>query len=125
MGAKSPRSAAARLPAAELREQLAQEAARVMIESGIEDFGLAKRKAAAKLGVRSALVVPISVAPTVLGAISLCYAESGRHYTNQDLPLARRLAILIANSLCRPSRRVVHAGAPIPLVPRRPLRLRS
>jgi GAF domain-containing protein len=72
-----------------------------------------------KLGVRSALVVPISVAPTVLGAISLCYAESGRHYTNQDLPLARRLAILIGNSLCRPTRRVVHTGAPIPLVPRR------
>jgi hypothetical protein len=36
----------------ELRERLAQEAARLMAENGIEDFGLAKRKAAERLGVR-------------------------------------------------------------------------
>ncbi len=34
-----------------MRERLAHEAARVMAESGIEDFGLAKRKAAERLGV--------------------------------------------------------------------------
>jgi hypothetical protein len=39
---------------ADLRDQLAQEAARVMVEHGIHDFGLAKRKAAERLGVRAA-----------------------------------------------------------------------
>jgi hypothetical protein len=43
---------------AELREQLAQEAARLMAENGIEDFGLAKRKAAERLGVRGAGALP-------------------------------------------------------------------
>jgi hypothetical protein len=42
----------------ELREQLAQEAARLMAENGIEDFGLAKRKAAERLGVRAAGALP-------------------------------------------------------------------
>jgi len=71
MGARSSRSAA-RLPAAELREQLAQEAARVMIESGIEDFGLAKRKAADRLGVRSAGALPSNA------QIQDCLAERQR-----------------------------------------------
>jgi hypothetical protein len=43
---------------AELRERLAQEAARLMAENGIEDFGLAKRKAAERLGVRGAGALP-------------------------------------------------------------------
>ncbi len=43
---------------AELREQLAQEAARLMAESGIENFGLAKRKAAERLGVSGAGALP-------------------------------------------------------------------
>ena len=41
------------------RERLAHEAARMMAESGIEDFGLAKRKAAERLGVRGAGEVPL------------------------------------------------------------------
>jgi hypothetical protein len=41
-----------------LREQLADEAARVMAEHGIEDFGLAKRKAAERLGARGAGALP-------------------------------------------------------------------
>jgi hypothetical protein len=40
-------------PPAELREQLAEEAARLMAEHGIQDFSLAKRKAAERLGVRA------------------------------------------------------------------------
>jgi hypothetical protein len=36
----------------ELRQQLADEAARLMVEHGIQDFSLAKRKAAERLGVR-------------------------------------------------------------------------
>jgi hypothetical protein len=37
----------------DLRQQLAAEAARLIVEHGIQDFALAKRKAAARLGVRS------------------------------------------------------------------------
>ncbi|MBN1238024.1 MAG: hypothetical protein JXB36_05955 [Gammaproteobacteria bacterium] len=43
---------------ASLRERLAQAAARLMMENGIEDFGLAKRKAAEKLGVRDLGALP-------------------------------------------------------------------
>jgi hypothetical protein len=39
---------------ADLRQQLADEAARLMVEHGIQDFALAKRKAAERLGVRAA-----------------------------------------------------------------------
>lgn len=42
----------------ELREQLAQEAARLVNEHGIQDYGLAKRKAARRLGVREAGALP-------------------------------------------------------------------
>jgi len=41
-----------------LRRALAQEAARLMIEHGIEDFGFAKRKAAERLGVTDQAVLP-------------------------------------------------------------------
>jgi hypothetical protein len=37
----------------ELRLKLAEEAARLMVEHGIQDYGLAKRKAAERLGVRA------------------------------------------------------------------------
>jgi hypothetical protein len=43
---------------AELRYALAQEAARLMTDQGIDDFGLAKRKAAERLGVGDASVLP-------------------------------------------------------------------
>ncbi len=42
----------------ELRERLAQEAARLMVENGIDNFGLAKRKAAERLGARGAGALP-------------------------------------------------------------------
>jgi hypothetical protein len=41
-----------------LRKALAEEAARLMIEHGVDDFGLAKRKAAARLGVADQAVLP-------------------------------------------------------------------
>lgn len=43
---------------AALRERLAQTAARLMIEGGIEDYGFAKRKAAERLGVRDFGALP-------------------------------------------------------------------
>ena len=43
---------------ADLRDQLAEEAARVMVEHGIHDFRQAKRKAAERFGVRAAGALP-------------------------------------------------------------------
>jgi hypothetical protein len=42
----------------ELRQELADEAARLMAEHGIADFSLAKRKAAERLGVRRGAALP-------------------------------------------------------------------
>jgi len=44
--------------AGHLRRALAQEAARIMSEQGIDDFGLAKRKAAERLGATDIAVLP-------------------------------------------------------------------
>lgn len=44
--------------AEQLRRALAQEAARIMSEQGIEDYGLAKRKAAERLGATDIAVLP-------------------------------------------------------------------
>ena len=45
-----------------------------------------------RLACRSALVLPIRVGDTVTGAVTLCYAESGRAYAQADLACARRIA---------------------------------
>ena len=45
-----------------------------------------------ELGLRSAIVVPLSVAGRTLGALTLVSAESRRRYTNDDLSLASELA---------------------------------
>jgi GAF domain-containing protein len=45
-----------------------------------------------RLACRSALVLPIHVGETVAGAVSLCYAHSGRTYASADLAGARRIA---------------------------------
>src|ERR1700742_4143623 len=47
--------------AEDLRSALAQEAARIMAEHGIEDFLQAKRKAADRLGVHDVSVLPSNV----------------------------------------------------------------
>ena len=41
-----------------LREQLAQEAARLIVDHGIYDYGQAKRKAALRFGVREVSALP-------------------------------------------------------------------
>jgi hypothetical protein len=76
-----------------------------------------------RLGVRSALVVPIADAAGVLGAISLSYADSGRRYTAQDVPEARRVGTLTAAFLRK--RMATPAQPRVPIIPRRPLRLRA
>lgn len=80
-----------------LREQLAQESARLMIEHGIIDYGLAKRKAAERLSV------------TILGAlpsnaqIETCLAERQRLFEpnghGQRLWQLRRLALRLMREL--------------------------
>ena len=56
----------------EMRERLAQESARLMIEHGIVDFGLAKRKAAERLAVSSFGALPSNA------QIEACLAERQR-----------------------------------------------
>jgi hypothetical protein len=55
-----------------LRERLAQESARLMIEHGIADFGLAKRKAAERFAVTAAGALPTNA------EIEQCLAERQR-----------------------------------------------
>ena len=84
------RSRSAPQSSGELRERLAQEAARVMAEGGIEDFGLAKRKAAERLGVRGLSALPTNA------EIESCLAERLRIFEPDGHPLRlaklRRLA---------------------------------
>jgi hypothetical protein len=47
--------------AEQLRKALAQEAARIMSEQGIDDYGLAKRKAAERLGASDIAVLPKNI----------------------------------------------------------------
>ncbi len=54
------------------------------------------------LGLSSSLIVPLRVRDKTLGTLSLIMAESGRHYSHEDLPyvldLARRAALAIDNA---------------------------
>ncbi|HEY3093481.1 MAG TPA: GAF domain-containing protein [Vicinamibacterales bacterium] len=56
-----------------------------------------------RLASRSALVLPIRVGGMVTGAVSLCYAESGRTYAPSDLAAAQRVA-----------RQIERTAAPLP-----------
>jgi len=74
----------------QLRRALAQEAARIMSEQGIDDFLLAKRKAADRLGVTDASVLPRNT------EIESALAEHHRLFeSDHDLALAdlRRIAL--------------------------------
>jgi hypothetical protein len=62
-----------------------------------------------RLACRSALVLPIQIGPTVAGAVTLCYAGSGRTYAPGDLAGAQRVARDIARTVLLP---VPHAAAP-------------
>jgi hypothetical protein len=77
-----------------------------------------------RLGACSALVVPIGTAPDVVGAFSFSYAESGRRYTANDLPRARRLADAVARFLYARSR-PIQPVSDTPTAARRLLRLRA
>ena len=62
-----------------------------------------------RLACRSALVLPIHIGATVAGAVTLCYAGSGRTYATGDLADAQRVARAIARTVLLP---VPHAPAP-------------
>ena len=52
-----------------------------------------------RLACRSALVMPIRIGAVVVGAVTLCYAGSGRTYAPADVAGAQRLARAIAQSV--------------------------
>ena len=61
-----------------------------LLEASISDpeqLALARR-----LGLKSAMIVPMMARGRTLGAMSLVWAESGRHYSRSDLMLAEELA---------------------------------
>jgi PAS domain S-box-containing protein len=51
-----------------------------------------QREIARKLGLSSLIIVPLSARGHTLGALTLVWAESGHHYTADDLALAEELA---------------------------------
>jgi GAF domain-containing protein len=55
-----------------------------------------------QLAPQSAIVVPLAGRDHVLGALTMCYGESRRHYTAHDLTHAKRLARQIAAYLAKP-----------------------
>jgi len=81
----------------EMRERLAQESARLMIEHGIVDFGLAKRKAAERLAVSAFGALPSNA------QIEACLAERQRifdpDYHADRIDHLRRLALELMQQL--------------------------
>ncbi len=74
-----------------LRQALAQEAARIMAEHGIEDFLQAKRKAAERLGVNDAAVLPKNT--EIEAALRSHQRLFGRDSHDHSLKDKRRIAL--------------------------------
>jgi hypothetical protein len=74
-----------------LREQLAQEAARLISDHGIQDYGQAKRKAAERLGVRGAGALPSNTEIEARLFERQRIFEGGEHF--ERLCALRRLAV--------------------------------
>ncbi len=77
--------------AEDLRRALAQEAARIMAEHGIEDFLQAKRKAADRLGVNDVAVLPKNV--EIEAALRAHQRLFGRDTHDHTLKEQRRIAL--------------------------------
>jgi hypothetical protein len=77
--------------AEQLRRALAQEAARIMSEQGIDDYGLAKRKAAERLGATDIAVLPKNTEIEEALAAHQRLFESDTHST--ELTDLRRTAL--------------------------------
>lgn len=67
------------------------------------------------LGLRSAIIVPLTVRGTTIGAITLASAESGRRYDESDLRIAKdlgdRVAVAVENSRLYREARAARAAA--------------
>jgi len=77
--------------AEDLRQALAQEAARIMAEHGIEDFLQAKRKAADRLGVNDVSVLPKNI--EIEAALRAHQRLFGRESHDHSLREQRRIAL--------------------------------
>jgi predicted nucleotidyltransferase len=77
--------------AEDLRRALAQEAARIMAEHGIEDYLQAKRKAADRLGVNDVAVLPKNV--EIEAALRAHQRLFGRDTHDNSLKEQRRIAL--------------------------------
>jgi predicted nucleotidyltransferase len=77
--------------AEDLRRALAQEAARIMAEHGIEDYRQAKRKAADRLGVNDVAVLPKNV--EIEAALRAHQRLFGRDTHDNSLKEQRRIAL--------------------------------
>ena len=75
----------------DMRKALAQEAARIMAEHGIEDFLQAKRKAADRLGVNDASVLPKNI--EIEAALRAHQRLFGRESHDHSLKEQRRIAL--------------------------------
>ena len=75
----------------DLRRALAQEAARIMAEHGIEDFLMAKRKAADRLGVNDVAVLPKNI--EIEAALRAHQRLFGRGTHDNTLKEQRRIAL--------------------------------
>jgi GAF domain-containing protein len=95
-----------RIPRHDLHSTVAQviRTGRPSLRIGIQSDGLpAPRGSIAdihqRLACRSALVLPIWIGSTVVGAVTLCYAGSGRTYAPRDIADAQRVARQIARTV--------------------------
>lgn len=88
-----------------LRRALAQEAARIMAEHGIQDFGAAKRKAADRLGIGLDGALPSNV--EVEQALSEYQRLFGAATHDASLRLQRQVALRAMRSLAAFSPRLV------------------
>jgi signal transduction histidine kinase len=67
-----------------------------LVESCVDEEQL---RIARGLGIRSAMIVPLVSRGRVLGAMSFVFAESDRHYADEDLHTAEDLAARCANAI--------------------------
>jgi hypothetical protein len=88
-----------------LRRALAQEAARIMAEQGVDDYGLAKRKAAERLGATDIAVLPKNTEIEEALAAHQRLFESDTH--SSELSALRRTALKAMQLLQRFQPRLV------------------
>jgi hypothetical protein len=91
--------------AEQLRYALAQEAARIMAEQGIDDFGIAKRKAAERLGATDVSVLPKNT--EIEQALATHHRLFDAHTHNSTLSSLRETALQAMRLLNRFEPRIV------------------